>query len=142
MEHPYHKLLEMLKQSVCAEAFARANGYDSLKGGAGEAYAELHLAMVKAPPGTKGYDGIIDGRRVQVKMKCGTKIYSNEDSQHYVEIDKEHRDQNLVDDVLMVLVVDQTVRHFGPAPISKITPYETKNNKLRYFLKDIKKAME
>jgi hypothetical protein len=41
----------------------------------GEAYAEEVLGMEKAEAGRKGIDGIINGRKVQVKSKAPRKVY-------------------------------------------------------------------
>ena len=56
--------------------------YDtSIAGALGEAYAEEVLGMEKAEAGTKGIDGIIDGRKFRLKakhlVKCITVLSSN-----------------------------------------------------------------
>jgi hypothetical protein len=112
--------------------------YDhSISGVIGEIYAEEILGIKKAPKGTKGYDGIINGKKVQIKTKDGKQ---RADSGHYAQIDPEHL--KIYPDLLIVMVlVDKNGEPYchGPVPLSAMEPSIHKQG-LRYSLKKIKLA--
>jgi len=112
--------------------------YDtSIAGAVGEVYAEDVLLMEKAPRGERGYDGIINGRKVQVKTK---EWLRKTESASYVAISS--RCAGLADDLLVVYFDhDDTLNHIGPVEISSVegtlTPRET-----RYSVKKLRAAFE
>lgn len=112
--------------------------YDhSIAGVIGEIYAEEILGIKKAPKGTKGYDGIINGKKVQVKTKDGKQ---RSDASTYVQIDPEHL--KIYPDLLIVIVLlDQNGEPYchGPVPLSAMSPSVHKQG-LRYSLNKIKQA--
>ena len=63
----------MSKLELILEAKAilrKCGNYDtSIAGAIGEIYAEEKLGMVKAKKGEKGYDSILNGKKLQVKTK-------------------------------------------------------------------------
>jgi hypothetical protein len=114
--------------------------YDtSIAGALGEAYAEEVLGMEKAEAGTKGIDGIINGRKVQVKSKAPRKVY-NSLKQQYAAIT--HKNHGLADDLVVVLIdQDSEITHLGPVPINKL--HYTENEKeRRYPLHRLKETLE
>jgi hypothetical protein len=112
--------------------------YDhSIAGVVGEIYAQEILDMKKAEKGTKGYDGIIHGIRVQVKTKDGKQ---RSDSGHYAQIDPRHL--KIFPDLHLVIVLideDGQPHGHGPVPLSAMEPSIHKQG-LRYSLKKIKMA--
>ncbi len=93
--------------------------YDtSVAGAIGEAYAEEVLGMVKADAGAKGVDGMIDGRKVQVKCKAPRKGYHGL-SQQYAAIS--HKNHGAAED-LVVVMIDKYggITHMGPIPIETL----------------------
>ena len=112
--------------------------YDtSIAGAVGEVYAEDVLSMEKAPRGERGYDGIINGRKVQVKTKERLRLI---ESASYVAISS--KCAGIADDILVIYFDhDESLKHIGPVDISRIegsrTPRET-----RYSVKKIRRAFE
>jgi hypothetical protein len=114
--------------------------YDtSIAGAIGEAYAEEKLGMEKAPAGTKGYDGWIAGRKVQVKTKAPRKAYDSLAHQ-YAAIT--HKNHGLADDLVVVLIdQDSEITHLGPVQIDKLHYTENKTER-RYRLDGFKEILE
>jgi hypothetical protein len=114
--------------------------YDtSIAGAIGEAYAEEALGMEKAEAGTKGIDGIINGRKVQIKSKAPRKVY-NSLAQQYAAIT--HKNHGLADDLVVVLIdQDSEITHLGPVPIDKLH-YTENETERRYPLHRIKETLE
>ena len=115
--------------------------YDNSLGGTiAELFAVEELGMIKAPAGEKAIDGMINGRKVQVKAKDSRKVYRNPDSQHYAEIKVEHL--GLIDDILLIFVTDEGIGDFYLFDIKKVQPRLHSDKKhLRYVLKDIKLSL-
>ena len=113
--------------------------YDTaIAGAVGEVYAEVMLSMEKAPRGERGYDGVINGRKVQVK---GKEWLRHHESASYVAISL-----NCVghaDDILVVYF-DQNgdLAHIGPVDISKIEKKNTNMREIRYSIKQIRAVWE
>jgi hypothetical protein len=121
------KILELRKQ------LRELGNYDtSIAGAVGEVYAEEVLGMVKAPKGTKGIDGYINGRAVQVKTKEGK---LRKDSATYASI--RHGLENDIDDLVVIILNGDEVSHIDPVPLSEI-PYSDHKQGRRYFLHKIK----
>ena len=121
------------RETLLTEAIARSGLYDSgLAGPTGESIAITQYGMTKAPKGAKGYDGIINGRRVSVKTKEPTK---RNDARQYVVI----RQPELADDLLLIqLHVDGThTATMAPIAQIKFSPHEQGP---RYTAKNIKAA--
>ena len=117
------KILELRKQ------LRELGNYDtSIAGAVGEVYAEEVLGMVKAPKGTKGIDGYINGRAVQVKTKEGK---LRKDSAIYASI--RHGLENDIDDLVVIILNGDEVSHIDPVPLSE-TPYSDHNQALTYYL--------
>jgi hypothetical protein len=114
--------------------------YDtSIAGAIGEAYAEEVLGMEKAEAGAKGIDGIINGRKVQVKSKAPRKVY-NSLAQQYAAIT--HKNHGIADDLVVVLIdQDSEITHLGPVPIDKLYYTETATER-RYPLHRLKETLE
>jgi hypothetical protein len=114
--------------------------YDtSIAGAIGEAYAEEVLGMEKAAAGTKGIDGIINGRKVQVKSKAPRKVYDRL-SQQYAAISRKNR--GLSEDLLVVLI-DKVggITHLGPVSIDALPFGENKKTgERRYPLHHLEKT--
>jgi len=112
--------------------------YDNSLGGTiAELWAVEELGMIKAPSGTKAYDGILNHRKLQVKAKDSRKIYSNPDTQHYAEIKTE--DRETIDDILLVFVTNEGVNESYLFDVKEVQPRVVQQGKkLRYILKDIK----
>lgn len=112
--------------------------YDtSIAGAVGEVYAEEILSMEKAPRGERGYDGIIDGRKVQVKTK---ERLRKTESASYVAISS--KCVGLADDLLVIYFdSDDKLNHLGPIAIDQLvgtkTPRET-----RYSVKHLRSKFE
>lgn len=125
------KILELRKQ------LRELGNYDtSIAGAVGEVYAEEVLGMVKAPKGTKGIDGYINGRAVQVKTKEGK---LRKDSAIYASI--RHGLENDIDDLVVIILNGDEVSHIDPVPLSEI-PYSDHKQGRRYFLHKIKGYLE
>jgi len=121
------------RETLLTEALAHSGLYDSgLAGPVGESIAITRYGMTKAPRGAKGYDGIINGRRVSVKTKEPTK---RTDTQQYVVI----REPELADDVLVIQLYADGTHTATIAPIAQIkfSPHEQGP---RYTVKNIKAA--
>ena len=110
------KLCEVEKEKSRLQLFIALaplfKDYDlSVCGPIGEAYAEEILGMIKAPKLTKGYDGIISDRKVQVKAKV---LNRQLNSGFYVAINPSNF--GFADDLLVVVIpVDGTKPyHIGP----------------------------
>jgi hypothetical protein len=114
--------------------------YDtSIAGAIGEAYAEEVLGMEKAEAGTKGIDGIIKGRKVQVKTKAPRKEY-NSLAHQYAAIS--HKNHGLADDLVVVLIdQDGEITHLGPVQIDKLHFTENKIER-RYRLDGLRENVE
>lgn len=104
-----------------------------LDGLIGEIYAEHKFNLVKSKAYTKNIDGLINGKRTQIKTKGGKKKYSN--SQHYIEINNSARDS--IDALLMVVInAKSKIRSFGPFDRAKCDSYSKlqTNGRRRYYL--------
>tara|TARA_R110000868_G_scaffold401771_1_gene677428 strand:- start:277 stop:738 length:462 start_codon:yes stop_codon:yes gene_type:complete len=109
--------------------------YDlSVCGPIGEAYAEEVLGMVKAPKLTKGYDGIIADKKVQVKAKV---LVRKLNSGFYVAINPNNI--GFADDLLIVCIPTDGTQpyHIGPVPFAELQ-YKTDSVGLyRYYYNHI-----
>ena len=106
-----------------------------LDGVIGEMYAIEKLNMIKTDAHTKGIDGYINNKSVQVKTKGGKKIYR--DSQHYIQIKSDYEIN--IDLLLMVFITNKQVTHRGPFERNKCIGREYKNGIYkRYYLSDMK----
>jgi hypothetical protein len=113
--------------------------YDTaIAGAVGEVYAEVMLSMEKAPRGERGYDGVINGRKVQVK---GKEWLRHHESASYVAISL--KCVGHADDILVVYF-DQNgdLAHIGPVDIGKIEKKNTNMREIRYSIKQIRAAWE
>ncbi len=112
--------------------------YDTaIAGAVGEVYAEEMLSMEKAPRGERGYDGVINGRKVQVKTK--ERLRANE-SASYVAISL--RCTGMADDLLVIYFDhDDALRHIGPIAISLLEGTETPRE-TRYSVKKLRMHFE
>ena len=106
--------------------------YDtSIAGAIGEAYAEERLGMKKVPAGTKGVDGTINGRKVQVKGKS-PRVKYNGLAGIYAAIP--HNNHGLAEDLVVVLIdKDGDITHLGPVPIDTLK-YRENAQERRYPL--------
>jgi hypothetical protein len=113
--------------------------YDTAIAGAiAEVYAEEVLSMEKAPRGARGYDGFIDGRRVQVKGK--ERLRSNE-SASYVAISL--NSAGLAEDLLVVYFdYDDQLRHIGPVEIDLIVNSKPNARETRYSVRNVRAAWD
>lgn len=117
------------------QALKELGEYDtSIAGAIGEIYAEEVLGMIKAPVGTKGIDGYINGRSVQVKTKDG-KARSNTQVYAGIKLNK-----HLADDLVMVMIEGVEISHVGPVPITELPYYENKTER-RYYLSKVKEYL-
>ena len=106
--------------------------YDTNCAGAyGEALAIACYGLIKAPCGTKGFDGYINGRRVAVK----TRTPSPSKRQH-VEVD--HPDAT--DDLMVIHLHDDGTHDMYRAPIANIKSSQRPRGARRYTLGNIRKA--
>lgn len=108
--------------------------YDnSVMGVVGEVYAEEVLGMIKAPAGQRGYDGILNGRRLSVKAK---KHGAHSDSATYASISDKVAPH--VDDILVVFVATDgsIARVIGPVALGLL-----KGRKERYYVHDIERTI-
>ncbi len=123
------KIMELRRQ------LRELGDYDtSIAGAIGEIYAEEVLGMVKADKGTKGIDGHINGRAVQVKTKDGkprpnTQVYAG------IKLNK-----HLAQDLVMIMIEGDEISHVGPAPIDELPFYENKTER-RYYLSKLKEYL-
>jgi hypothetical protein len=114
--------------------------YDvSIAGAIAEAYAEEVLGMEKAPAGTAGFDGFLNGRKLQVKGKSPRTTYAL--NRHYAAI--RHENDGLADDLFVLMITPETneLIEFGPVPIEGLRGYSNQTQK-RYYLHHIQQAME
>jgi hypothetical protein len=124
------RLLEIRKELQTMGDFENC-----LDGVIGEMYAIERLNMIKTDPHTKGIDGYINNKSVQVKTKGGKKIYS--DSQHYIQIKSDYEIN--IDLLLMVFITNKQVTHRGPFERNKCIGRQYKNGTYkRYYLSDMK----
>jgi hypothetical protein len=131
------KLEDFLK---AYQLLGKHGDYDTAIAGAiGEAYAEEVLGMEKAEAGEKGIDGVIKGRKVQVKSKAPRKVYDSL-SQQYAAIS--HKNHGLAEDLVVVLI-DKVggITHLGPVPIDTLRFAENARER-RYPLNHLKKIWE
>jgi hypothetical protein len=106
-----------------------------LDGVIGEMYAIERLGMIKTNARTKGIDGYINNKSVQVKTKGGKKNYR--DSQHYIQINSNFEIN--IELLLMVFIKDNQVTHRGPFERNKCVGRLNKNGTYkRYYLSDMK----
>ena len=112
--------------------------YDNSLGGTiAELWAVEEHGMIKAPMGTKAYDGHLNNRKLQVKAKDSRKLYTNPDTQHYAEI--KTADRETIDDILLVFVTDEGITEHYLFDVKVVEPrVVNKGKNLRYVLKDIK----
>lgn len=121
------KVMELRKQ------LKELGNYDtSISGAVGEIYAEEVLGMVKAPKGSKGIDGHINGRAVQVKTKDGKE---RSDSAVYASVRQGLEKE--IEDLVVVMIQGDEITHVGPVPLSEI-PYTEHKQGRRYYLNKIK----
>lgn len=124
------KILELRRQ------LRELGNYDtSIAGAIGEIYAEEVLGMIKAAKGTKGIDGHINGRSVQIKTKDG-KARSNTQVYAGIKLNK-----HLAEDLVMVMIEGDEISHVGPVPINELPFYENKTER-RYYLSKVKEYVE
>lgn len=118
----------------------RDGGYDSgIAGAIGEIYAIEKLGMIKAPRGTPGFDGWIDGRKVSVKTK-EPKVAHRTLSQQFAPV-KTHL-LGMADDLLVVSIADDlTITHMI-APFNALPGRTHASGNTRFHLHDIKKYMQ
>ena len=133
-------LSRLPKMREARRLLSECGDYDSsIAGAIGEVYVEEKLGMIKAPKRTAGYDGILNGRKVQVKTKeCGGRDLET----RYVAISKDNIGK--ADDLILVLLDDEeqgSIRHLGPVPIAKIR-HSSNKRQWRYRYNDIKAACE
>lgn len=110
--------------------------YDSaIAGAVGEIYAEEVLGMIKAGRGTRGYDGKIGGREVQVKSK---EPLSKKESVYYVGIS--HKNIGKAKDLVVVILGKEGVEgHYGPVPLERLDSIASvRKTQVRYFISKIK----
>jgi len=111
--------------------------YDTnIAGAIGEIYAEEVLGLIKAPRGTKGYDGTINSRKVSVKTKEHDRTPK---SRAYAQIEAKNFD--LIDDLLLVFIHNnESCSHLGPfalAEIKHLGKTSAKRTSLRFYQKDL-----
>lgn len=113
------------------------NFENCLDGVIGEVYAMEKLGMIKTPAHTKGIDGHINNKSVQVKTKGG-KAYR--DSEHYIQINCKYEEK--IDLLLMVQITSTGISHQGPfqRSICKGRLYN-KGKSIRYYLNDLLKSI-
>ena len=132
--------MNKLNDFMKARALLAKHGhYDTTIAGAiGEAYAEEVLGMVKADARTKGYDGMLNGRKLQVKAKMPREEYEKI-NQHYAAIS--HKNVGHADDMLVVMISPEgKLSHLGPMAIDDMK--FTKNDvERRYFLGQLGKPI-
>lgn len=132
-------LCRLAKVQLAYRLLVECGDYDnSVMGAVGEVYAEEVLGMEKAPKGTKGYDGWLNGRRLSVKAKVSE---AHSDSGTYVSISDKSREN--VDDLVVVFVSkDGSLdRVIGPFPLDW-TRSRQHSQGPRYVVSDMLKAIE
>ena len=121
---------ELLGQSI--QTFLKLrNDYDTgLMGAIGELYAEVELGMQKAPRGTKGYDGLINGRKVSIKSKEKIDV----PTVAYAEI----KDNviGLADDLMLVQMDEVGQLIYYLAPFDNLSGRKVKGG-VRYYLSEL-----
>ena len=101
-----------------------------LAGMIGELFAIEKLGMIKAPRGSKGFDGWINDRKVSVKTRQPTSVPS---SAHYAGVKVRH--VGLADDLLSISIGADRSIEYRLAPFSEWQYAETKDgNEYRYKL--------
>lgn len=123
------------RKRVITEVLAVSGFYDSgLAGPTGEAIAEKYYGLIKAPRGTKGFDGWINGKRVTVKTKEPNPARPNP----FVTV----KDPSLAD-LLMVIVLEADGTHrMAMADLATLVPSKH-NQGNRYTVKKVfAKAIE
>lgn len=129
--------MNKLEKALKARALLKECGeYDtSIAGAIGEIYAEDVLGMVKANRGESGYDGTINGRRVQVK---GKEPFAKDEKRYYVAIS--HKNIGKAQDLVVVLLgVHGVEGHIGSVPIEKLKDIgATTKTQIRYNISKIK----
>ena len=122
--------IELLNQLI--QIFLKLrNDYDTgLMGAIGELYAEVKLDMQKAPRRTKGYDGLIEGRKVSVKSK--EKVDKPTVAYAYIK----NNAIGLANDLLLVQMNEcGELKHYL-APLDKLSGKKVKDG-TRYYLSEI-----
>lgn len=123
---------KLLMQSIKLLLHLRDEGYDNgLMGAIGELYAEIELGMEKAARGAKGYDGIINGRKVSVKSK--ERVYE-QPSVAYAQINDNVA--GLADDLLIVQMDEVGKLSHYLAPLNMLKGRKVAGG-VRYYLKEI-----
>jgi hypothetical protein len=130
------------KMLVARSLLMECGNYDnSILGALGEVYAEEELGMTKAERGQKGYDGLINNRRVQVKAK---EYLRDAKSQSYVAINL--KNINSADDLIVVYFKnDGSLSHFGPVSLEglhKMGYYKDNATQRRYGINKIMRFLE
>ena len=124
--HPFRVFVDL--------GFVKGHGFGFLT------YKQFHLVCVVRTIGavgsTKGIDGYINGRAVQVKTKEGK---LRKDSAIYASI--RHGLENDIDDLVVIILNGDEVSHIDPVPLSEI-PYSDHKQGRRYFLHKIKGYLE
>lgn len=130
------KLQKMLK---ARELLKECGEYDTAIAGAiAEVYAEEYLNMEKAQRGERGYDGIINGRKVQVK---GKEWLRKNESASYIAISRNCT--GLADDILVVYFDNyENLSHIGPVKINSIEKGYENSRETRYSIKQIRMAWD
>ena len=134
-----HVIMTKLELILQAKAILRKCGnYDtSIAGAIGEIYAEEKLGMAKAKKGEKGYDGILNGKKLQVKTK---ETLTKTMSRYYVEIS--NKNIGCADELVVIILRDtEEPYHLGPLPIESIEYRQSKIGR-RYFLNKIQKVLD
>ena len=123
------RLLEIRKELQTMGDFENC-----IDGVIGEMYVIERLNLKKSNSFTKGIDGFINGKSVQIKTKGGKKKYR--DSGHYIQLKIEHEKD--IDLLIMVLISESEITHRGPFEREKCNGRPQKNGiHKRYYLNDL-----
>jgi len=132
-------MTKIQKMLAARELLKECGEYDTAIAGAiAEVYAEEILMMQKAPRGERGYDGIINGRKVQVK---GKEWIRKNESASYIAISVNCT--GLADDILVVYFDEgDNLSHIGPVRIENIDKGYKNSRETRYSISQIRLAWE
>jgi hypothetical protein len=131
--------MEKLKRliDIRKELKKMGNFENCIDGVIGEMFAIEQMGMIKTGSGTAGIDGFLNNQTIQVKTKGGIKKYK--DSEHYIEISKEHEEK--IDLLLMIIIDDDKIIKCGPfIRIKCKSKLQSNNKKIRYYLHNMLKT--